>query len=78
MNWISVEEKLPKAKEDVLFVARFGQPDGEPLIAFGYKETDDEDDRLWYDRTETDPHGELIDVYDVTHWMPLPALPVGC
>lgn len=73
-EWISVKEKLPPAKEDVLFVAVFGQgADAQPCACYGYKDSDDPESNLWYDRLDTDRDGKPIDVYTVTHWLPVPA-----
>jgi hypothetical protein len=72
MEWISVKDKLPLAKEDVLFVATFGT---QLALCFGYKDIEDPENGLWYDKTTCDYDGDPIAVYGVTHWMPLPELP---
>lgn len=76
MKWISVNDNLPRADEKVLFVCVFANENGsEPSICFGNKGSDDPDSRLWYDDTACDYDGQPVDVYGVTHWMPLPELP---
>jgi len=67
-TWIAVSERLPEADVDVLFVA-----DGH--VSVGFKADSDPENRQWFDRAWTDRDGDLIDTYDVTHWMPLPAPP---
>jgi hypothetical protein len=76
MEWISVGDNLPTARQVVLFAAPFGHgADVKVCICFGYKDSDDPDNNLWYDMSETDRDGMPVDVYGVTHWMPLPAPP---
>lgn len=73
MIWNKTKDQLPEARQDVLFVAEFG---GEPMICFGYKHYPGDGDGTWYDKTETDRDGDPMQVFGVTHWMPLPDLPV--
>lgn len=70
-EWIRVEDDLPTAREEVLFIAEFG---GEPMICFGYKAYPGEDQK-WYDAANTDRDGDPNEVYGVTHWRKLPPLP---
>lgn len=74
MSWIPVSERLPPSEENVLFVASF--EDG-PSVCFGFKVDGDPDSRWWVDVTVVDGYGDHLDVFDVTHWMPIPALPAG-
>ena len=71
-QWISVKDALPPAMTDVAFVATFN---GQPELCFGYKKYDDPEDNLWYDRLSIDQDGDFYDVYNVTHWLPLPPIP---
>ena len=67
MEWISVNERLPKVEQKVL-VWEEGSPDPE-FVDIGYYDPDVGKKSGW--RCE-----EYMDIY-VTHWMPLPAPPTS-
>jgi Protein of unknown function (DUF551) len=72
MQWIPVEEQLPTPGENVLFVERWGV--GNLVICFGYYGHDNK----WYDAANVDYDGAPVaSQVQVTHWMPLPDLPVA-
>lgn len=60
-NWISVEDRLPEANEKVLVVEKYG-------ISCAY---------LWggCEKPYFVDDTEMIEIDNVTHWMPLPPLP---
>ncbi len=64
MEWISVKERLPEERMNV-------------LVCFGTHKYDVEigwfDKGQWYDDTEY----QNINLNNVTHWMPLPEIPVA-
>ncbi len=71
MQWISIEEHLPTAGEDILFIEQYD--DSEPSICFGYLGQDGK----WYDKTNQDYDGaDVATTAKVTHWMPLPEPPL--
>ena len=72
MEWVSVDERLPEAGVKVLFCAELA---GVYHVCLGHKASDDRDNRLWFDHAATGREGYPMDVYTVTHWMPLPPLP---
>jgi hypothetical protein len=67
-GWISVKDRLPKAGEDVLCSSN-------GYVYCGFKALDDEDSNQWYLNGVTDRDGDMIDVYDITHWQLLPEPP---
>lgn len=71
LPWVSVNDSLPPANEDVLFWANFGLIDGLPngLPCLGYKANNDKDDTLWLDKAYRDNDDEPIEVRTVTHWL---------
>jgi len=63
MEWIRVEERLPRAWREIVLVY-IPRADGDDDIVTAWRDEDG-----WYDRLE------CRDVPGVTHWMPLPAPP---
>lgn len=64
-TWVSVKDRLPKCKEEVL-VYRGGHI-GDLINVYTYIGNDDwEDERGWFSRTADE---------GITHWMPLPTPP---
>lgn len=68
VQWISVKDRLPKAREDVLVVAYWHEA-YQTLIAW-YAPNGE----VWH---VTTPAGDKTDL-TVTHWMPLPLPPKEC
>ncbi len=66
-QWIKVESSLPAAGKLVLFLRRNGA-----VLSFGYKAYNDPFDHWWTDLADCDRDGCLGDVFDVTHWYPIP------
>lgn len=66
MYWISINDRLPKAQEYVVFLRQGIQ------LAFGYKERSAPKSQLWTDVTERDRDGGRLYVFDATHWYPIP------
>ena len=66
MSWVSVSEKLPPARQHVLFVAKF---DSGPRICFGYWTGSG---KVWMVESEYDQDGNHLRTDTSTHWMPLP------
>jgi len=73
MDWISVEERLPDSKDEVLFFTKMDY--SSPLVCFGYKYNDDPEDIKWIDKAAFDSQCDFLECYYVTHWMPLPEPP---
>ena len=63
-KWISVEERLPETRGTYIahIVHRYNKADSYSRVCIEYFDTED----MWI---------SLHDVYEVTHWMPLPELP---
>jgi len=70
-GWISVEDRLPEAKQVVLFYWKCADGSGHC-----YGEYCD-DDEVWKDFLDTDRDGYANVVYtsEISHWMPLPSPP---
>jgi len=67
--WIKCIDLFPEAQVKVLFFSiRKG-------IRLGWKIDPHPDTTGWEDLTDRDTDGYYDDVYDVTHWMPLPEPP---
>lgn len=79
MEWISVKDRLPPAKEDVLFVGRLVLSTGEVYryVCKGWKYDDNPNDPEWYDESNRQIDEQPTMENNVTHWMPLPELPEG-
>ncbi len=67
LTWISVEDRLPPAQELVVLLRR-GR-----ALGFGYKDAHIPDN-LWTDITERDRGEGWANVFDVTHWYPIPGV----
>ena len=65
MEWISVEDRVPTVREDVLCYCSGAYQDGTPHITQASR---GEGGEIWRDTFEWAMH-------DVTHWMPLPKPP---
>jgi hypothetical protein len=66
-DWVPVTERLPEDLEDVLVVRVHGKIGDGPVVDMGWWY-----DGHWWMVGEDFP---LSDAAEVTHWMPLPALP---
>ncbi|WPE80224.1 DUF551 domain-containing protein [Acinetobacter baumannii] len=76
MNWISVEDQMPKEHEAVLILLKSGCISQANLYEDGdYSEHDDTHYIGWY--WEDHNRDWTVELTDVTHWMPLPAPPTG-
>ena len=70
-EWISVEERLPEKKQDVLMYFNSGN------MAVGWWHDEDEHITFWCAYTDDGFYTDCD--YMPTHWMPLPAPPKeGC
>lgn len=65
-TWINVKDGLPPQQKHVVLLREGG------ILGFGYKESNDPDSHLWADVTRRDRDGDWADVFDVTHWYPIP------
>jgi hypothetical protein len=63
--WVSVNESLPK-KEVLCLIAYEGR------VSVGVLSCGPSHPSWWEDRMRQDGQGEFIDVWAVTHWMPMP------
>ncbi len=68
--WISVNERLPE-KEVLCLIAHEG------MVSVGVLLIGNSHPSWWEDRMRQDRDGEWVDVWNVTHWMPMPESPEG-
>lgn len=74
MNWISVEDQMPKEHETVLILLRSGCISQANLYEDGdYSEFDDTNYVGWF--WEDHNRDWTVELADVTHWLPLSSLP---
>ncbi len=68
-EWISVKDKLPEEREDVLFIV---EPNGVPFVRIGLYKSGD-----WYLMCGMNAYSPFTSntAWPVTHWMPLPDPP---
>ena len=67
-RWVPVDEFFPTPRELVLFVS-------EGTVYVGHKESGNPDSLMWKDHMRIDRDGDFYDVWNVTHWMPIPLPP---
>ena len=76
MEWISVEERLPKLDEQCLVIwAKFGKKYKELFIGYIDSETNKWDIITLEGLIEDADNNP--DYFFITHWMPLPAPPIN-
>ncbi len=68
MEWISVKERLPEMKDDVLVYFQSGKN-----MAVGFLRDMDEDKTMWGAYTDDELYTDCDS--EPTHWMPLPEPP---
>lgn len=69
-EWISVDDRLPKEGQEVLFLA---EDYTSPMICFGALRENSE--YAFYDYSVVYSDGEYGECHNVTHWQPLPSPP---
>lgn len=78
-DWIPVKKELPERYENVLIICASTVNGRTPKIVKGYLSYDEMGRDMWYEKITTmyDPTCNPLrkDLYTVTHWRPLPAMP---
>ncbi len=75
MAWRRIDEELPE-RNDVVLVCFKGGYDNSLIRAMAYRTFDPEKCCWSTDLVYEEPDGYTVDDIEVTHWMPLPDLPL--
>ena len=73
MKWIEVKDELPK-KEDVYLIWPHDKYAGFSALFWPYPDSKVNIEKCFYSESE---YGEVTNLLDVTHWMPLPDKPTA-
>jgi hypothetical protein len=69
MKWISVKERKPKNKENILISCEYG-------VTMAEYTTFENGNELWWAVTHIGCYDDGAEANKVTHWMPLPEKPI--